>query len=55
MLGLPCHFIGSLAFANNPIYIDSAKIGILIGSLISAVTGFVILRSGAETMWILHI
>ncbi|MCB0461115.1 MAG: Na+/H+ antiporter NhaA [Flavobacteriaceae bacterium] len=41
-------FIGSLAFANNPIYIDSAKIGILIGSLISAVTGFVILRSSAK-------
>ncbi len=37
-------FIASLAFANNPIYIDSAKIGILIGSLISAVIGFTILR-----------
>lgn len=37
-------FIASLAFENNPIYIDSAKIGILIGSLISAIIGFTVLR-----------
>lgn len=37
-------FIASLAFENSPVYIDSAKIGILIGSLISAVIGFTILR-----------
>jgi len=37
-------FIASLAFANNPTYIDSAKIGILIGSLISAIIGYTILR-----------
>ena len=37
-------FIASLAFENSPMYIDSAKIGILIGSLISAVIGFTILR-----------
>jgi NhaA family Na+:H+ antiporter len=37
-------FIASLAFNSSPEYIDSAKIGILIGSLISAVIGFVILR-----------
>ncbi len=37
-------FIGSLAFANSPAYIDSAKIGILIGSLVSALIGFMILR-----------
>ncbi len=37
-------FIASLAFANNPAYIDSAKIGILIGSFISAIIGFTILR-----------
>lgn len=37
-------FVASLAFENSPIYIDSAKIGILIGSLISAVIGFTILR-----------
>ncbi len=37
-------FIASLAFKNSPLYIDSAKIGILIGSLISAIIGFTILR-----------
>ena len=37
-------FIASLAFENSPIYIDSAKIGILIGSLISAIIGFTVLR-----------
>ena len=41
-------FIASLAFADNLTYIDSAKIGILIGSLISAVTGFVILRASGK-------
>lgn len=37
-------FIASLAFNNSPEYIDSAKIGILIGSFISAIIGFGILR-----------
>jgi len=37
-------FIASLAFSSTPEYIDSAKIGILIGSLISAIIGFSILR-----------
>ena len=37
-------FIASLAFKNNQIFIDSAKIGILIGSLISAMVGYIILR-----------
>ncbi|MDX5584567.1 MAG: Na+/H+ antiporter NhaA [Aureibaculum sp.] len=37
-------FIASLAFENSPTYIDSAKIGILIGSFISAVIGYTILR-----------
>lgn len=37
-------FIASLAFKNNPVYIDSAKIGILIGSFISALFGFIVLR-----------
>jgi len=37
-------FIASLAFADSPAYIDSAKIGILIGSLISALIGFLVLR-----------
>ncbi|MDO7172220.1 Na+/H+ antiporter NhaA [Mariniflexile sp. AS56] len=37
-------FIASLAFSNSPAYIDSAKIGILIGSFISAIVGYIILR-----------
>jgi len=37
-------FIASLAFISSPEYIDSAKIGILIGSFISAIIGFSILR-----------
>lgn len=37
-------FIASMAFADSPAYIDSAKIGILIGSTISAIIGFTILR-----------
>ncbi len=38
-------FIASLAFENSPAYIDSAKIGILIGSLISAIIGYTVLRT----------
>jgi Na+:H+ antiporter, NhaA family len=37
-------FIDGLAFIDNPYYIDSAKIGILIGSIISAIVGYTILR-----------
>lgn len=37
-------FIASLAFASTPEFITSAKIGILIGSLISAIIGYLILR-----------
>ncbi|MGM5469229.1 Na+/H+ antiporter NhaA [Flavobacteriaceae bacterium LMO-SS05] len=37
-------FIASLAFVNDITHIDSAKIGILIGSFISALIGFAILR-----------
>ncbi len=36
-------FIGSLALGNTPLYMDSAKMGILIGSLISAAVGYGIL------------
>ncbi|WP_100613772.1 Na+/H+ antiporter NhaA [Confluentibacter citreus] len=36
-------FIASLAFADSPTYIDSAKIGVLIGSIVSAVVGYLIL------------
>ena len=42
-------FIASLAFASRPEYLDSAKIGILIGSLTSALIGYFILaRNGTE-------
>lgn len=41
-------FIGSLAFASTPEFIDSAKIGILIGSFISAIIGYIILRIGSS-------
>jgi NhaA family Na+:H+ antiporter len=37
-------FVAGLAFANDPKFIDSAKIGILIGSLVSAFIGYAILR-----------
>lgn len=37
-------FIANLAFAENLIFIDSAKIGILIGSLISGIVGALILK-----------
>lgn len=40
-------FVASLAFNNSPSYIDSAKTGILLGSLVSAVIGFTILRIGS--------
>ena len=36
-------FIASLAFTTHPEYVDSAKIGILIGSFISAIIGYLIL------------
>lgn len=42
-------FIASLAFENSPIYIDSAKVGILIGSFISAIIGYLILRFNKNT------
>lgn len=41
-------FIAGLAFMNSPEYIDSAKIGILIGSGFSAIIGYCLLRFGAK-------
>lgn len=41
-------FIATLAFVNNPEYIDSAKIGILVGSLASAFTGYFLLRTSKK-------
>ncbi|MCF6297775.1 MAG: Na+/H+ antiporter NhaA, partial [Flavobacteriaceae bacterium] len=37
-------FISNLAFAENSVFVDSAKIGILIGSFISGITGYTILK-----------
>ncbi|HEX8641853.1 MAG TPA: Na+/H+ antiporter NhaA [Allosphingosinicella sp.] len=37
-------FIGALAFPGSPLLIEEAKIGVLLGSLLSAVVGFVVLR-----------
>ncbi len=37
-------FIGNLAFVGNDVFINSAKIGIISGSLISGVVGYLILR-----------
>jgi NhaA family Na+:H+ antiporter len=38
-------FIANLAFKGNPALLDSAKVGILIGSLVAGLTGYLILRS----------
>jgi len=37
-------FIGALAFPGSPLLIEEAKIGVLLGSLASALTGYAILR-----------
>lgn len=37
-------FIGGLAFPGDPLLVEEAKIGILMGSLAAALTGFVLLR-----------
>jgi len=37
-------FIGGLAFGGNSVFIDSAKIGIIAGSTISGIVGYIILR-----------
>lgn len=41
-------FIANLAFFDNIICIDSAKVGIIIGSLISGIVGFLILKYSGE-------
>lgn len=48
-------FIATLAFVNTPEYVDSAKVGILIGSLISGAIGAIILLiAGAKSKEILN-
>ena len=41
-------FIANLAFTNSPEYIDSAKVGILIGSFLSGLLGYSILRFSSK-------
>jgi NhaA family Na+:H+ antiporter len=36
-------FVGNLAFANSPIYSDGVKIGVLSGSLLSTLVGYLLL------------
>ena len=37
-------FVGALAFPGNQALIDEAKLGVLVGSLVSAIVGFLVLR-----------
>lgn len=37
-------FIGALAFPNDPALVEAAKLGVLAGSLLSAIAGYVVLR-----------
>jgi NhaA family Na+:H+ antiporter len=41
-------FVGNLAFAENTQYMDGVKIGVLTGSLLSTVFGYVILLTSAK-------
>lgn len=43
-------FIANLAFVDNPSFIDSAKVGILVGSLIAGLVGYLILRLNNKTI-----
>ena len=36
-------FVGNLAFANSPMYLDGVKIGVLSGSLLSTLIGYFLL------------
>jgi NhaA family Na+:H+ antiporter len=38
-------FIGALAFHQTPVLVEEAKLGVLLGSLLSAIVGFAILRA----------
>jgi len=41
-------FVGNLAFADNTQYIDGVKIGVLTGSLLSTVFGYLLLLMSAK-------
>ncbi len=40
-------FIGGLAFPGNELLVDEVKIGVLLGSIVSAVAGYAVLRSAS--------
>jgi NhaA family Na+:H+ antiporter len=42
-------FIGALAFPGQPLLVDEAKLGVLAGSLLSAVLGYAVLRRAGQT------
>ncbi len=41
-------FIGGLAFTDSYVYLNSAKIGIILGSVLSGIVGFFVLRQGLK-------
>ena len=41
-------FVGNLAFVENTQYIDGVKIGVLTGSLLSTVFGYILLLVSAK-------
>lgn len=45
-------FIGGLAFSDQPEAVAAAKIGTLVGSLLSAILGWIILRASSPVPWI---
>ena len=42
-------FVGNLAFANSPMYLDGVKIGVLSGSLLSTLVGYFLLILFSKT------
>jgi Na+:H+ antiporter, NhaA family len=42
-------FIAQLGFARSPALVEEAKLGVLLGSLLSAVAGYAVLRGAAPT------
>ncbi|HVM23209.1 MAG TPA: Na+/H+ antiporter NhaA [Sphingomicrobium sp.] len=44
-------FIGAIAFPGHPENIDAAKIGTLVGSLLSALLGWAVLRASSPVRW----
>jgi len=42
-------FIGALAFPHSPLLVEEAKLGVLAGSLVSALLGYLILRIARQT------